>query len=1543
LNPSFIPTLSSSPTQVTLVDVVASGKPVMLSVRWPRQADSARTVEATTIEQLRMQLQTLHEVEQQRRDAEVPAARRTLGKTLWDMLDGPECRLARAMAAAEDQGDPLELVIRLRVEGDLAGLVDHPASAWRWELLSPAAGGHPSAEGRMHLVVQMGDVVPRSTPRVLEHGGLRIVFMACSPQGVQPLLDYEAEEERILRALERPIEERRARVQVVEDGTLAELERRLMHAPADVVHLTGHGVAKPEGPRLFMEDDLGRCDEIAPEDLLRVLKRAAKKPDLVVISSCHSAAGRDGFPSFAAALVAGGMPAVIGWVQPVRDDVATAAAAALYGRLCRGDTPAQAVAFVREQLVEADREDPHPSHAWGTLHLLMRDARGFRVGTLGIEPLPKTTLQGDAHYRYLEVTGGMRVLKEGFIGRRRQLQRLLRVLRTSCDDHGKPLAGAIVLGMKGVGKSCLVGRVTERYAQDYESTSTVVLHGVLDDVTVVRQFSEVARKRCDEVAEAILQRDEPVSWRVQRLLTTRWADDRIVVILDDFEKNLELREDGDAWPLATATAFLEVLVPACQGNRPKLLVTTTASFRALSGQEYALAEVALSSFEPPMLHKLWNRMPEEDREKVSLAAWRELGDRLGRNARVLDWARTLLRGKSPEEVEEVARKAGEAITRWNDGEGPSAERTAELARIYLRTLAMDETRKRLSEDALTFIKRARVYEWPVPKEAFEGLLDGLAIELDRDVTVLQNLGMLEVGEMDGRRAHRVSPLVEPDFDVEDVERWHAVAAAFWERASDRGSVTAPLWYTSMAWVHALQGKCEDVAERCGRRLSMTFYARGMVHANQEFASRHLEVFPNSGEGLLWAGKAAEQWGDLHKGWELYKRGETIAYARNSAMDATWCRIRAEGAIILWKLGRLEEAEQRLKSVVRVSKDLQDQEAYASVLGLLASVQLGRGCLQDALDNHLRALAIKMSIYRSEEHPAVAASLHELAGVLLAQGDIAGARARLLRSIDVWIKFHGTEENPDVATSLHELARVLAAQGDDEGARAHLERSCAIATTVYGTTEHPSIATSLHELALLLVRQGDLVGARSHLERALAIKIKAYGTEVHPYVASSLGELARVLQKQGDLSGARARFERSLAIEMQARGTEEHPNVAAHLWALADVLGAQGDLEGARAHFERSLAILMKVHGTEEHPDVADCLHALACVLEEQGDIIGARARLERSLAIKVKVYGTEEHPDVATTMRVLSGVLKVQGEDEEARAYCDRSLAIRVKVHGTEEHPDVAASMYALASILKQQGMVESARALLERSLAILEQIHGTEGHVTIAATLVALADTLREQGDLGHARGCLERAVAIDIKMHGTHVHSDVASSLRALVGVLEAQGHRDRAVVTYHRVLHIEACIFGTLDQECSAETEASLGLLLLEMDRGEEAFGFLCHAYSVLATQAPTHPAMAVLRQIFGDRPAIHLGYLSRLVLKARHSGGTPPNALVRGLFFMARAGPPLDTVAALFEIIATGQPLPPNPELPEPVATFVRRLLVAAHTIVSARRAADSGAS
>jgi tetratricopeptide (TPR) repeat protein len=1373
------------------VDVIEEAGSGELTLCWVDRGSARRGLPHSEVAQIEARLAAVHAAEAAVQGP-VAGAQQHYGAALLSLLDGPERLLERSLMAASNEDVPLSLVVRLRVSGEVP-LARHRAALWRWELLAAARAG---LERKLQLVVQLGDRDP-GPPRRLEDGGLRVLFLAYSPEGVLPVLDHEVEEERIHLALERAIRDGRARVRTTELGTVEELRQELAARPYHVVHLTGHGVLTQDGPRLVMEDDEGRRRDVSARELLDAFERACSRPELVMISSCHSAGSQAGLPSMAAQLVAGGVRAVVGWSRPVRDDLATQAATDVYEQLCAGKTPAEALALARQRLREVDEQAIIKTHAWSTLSLLTRESGGFRLER-SLPPL-SDAFDTKVTYNWLGTQGGMRVMATGFVGRRRPLQELVHLLRRG-EHHGERKAGATVLGLRGVGKSCLIGRTLDRYRQDFgdpaRELGLVVLHGRIDEAAVHAQMSTQARRWQDDKALATLSdATRPLCERLRWLFEGDWSRRPLVIVLDDFEQNLQAADAGDARIVPDVVELLEVLVPACWSGRPKLLVTTSMSFALPANCAGALVELRLGPFEPATLRKLWSRGQQSgELKQLSPEAWQELAERLGRNARVLDWARSLLGGKTPDEVKALIGKATLELT-WTKAEPPSAEEQDQLARVFLCHIAYEEALGRISEDARRFIERARVYDRAVPARALTGLAEGLSLELDTALPALQNLGLLEAGVLGDGAAYRVSPLVAATLDTDDPKRCHRTAAAFWESVAEHHGFEA----FELAWRHALLAEDQVHADRLGRVVDAALYRAGLYRRSLELAEEHSKRLPRSSFGLRWTG-------DL-----LRLTGRSLREAREKVEQALAIEIELHRtdlhlgsavslhalACILQAQGDLKGARQKLERCLAILAELRGDEVHPDVaasLHTLAGVLQAQGDLKGAREKLEHSLAIQHELRGTDVHPGVAASFHALASVLEDQGDLIGARKCLERSLAIKAELYGTDVHPDVAASLHALASVLHAEGDLSGARERLERSLAILGEIYGTDVHPGAAACLHLLAWVLKGQGDLKGAREKLDHSLVIQAELHGTDVHPGIAASFQVLGSVLRALGDLKGARERLERSLDIQAELYGTDNHPGVAASLHGLAEVLQAQGDLKGAREKLERSLAIQTELHGTELHPDVAASLHALAGVLQEEGDLDGAREKLERSLAIRAAVHRTDAHPEVAASLHALAGVFKARGDLKGAREKLERSLAIKAELHGTDMHPDVAASLHALAGVLQAQGDLKRAREKLERSLAIKAELHGSEVHPEVAASLHELAGVLQDQGDLGGAREKLERSVTIQAELHGTDVHPGVAASLHALARVLHAQGDLTGAREKVERSLAIQAALHGT-----------------------------------------------------------------------------------------------------------------------------------------------------
>lgn len=1476
---------------IQVVDLEFDGS--TLTIRWP--GSSSRIVDDATIARVATQVARLADVEVAaglRRDvvplspalasaSELAVAQRGVGELLYDVLDGPERTLTASLEEVRRDGRPFHLVVRLRTT-HRKSLGRHPALRWPVQLLCSDQG--PLAlEPDVAIALQLGNVdVSRRETVVGDR--LDVLFMAYAPRDVLPVLDYEREEERVLAELEPFIDRGRLILKVAEEGTLQELRRRLKERRYDVVHLVGHGIMTANGPRLLMEAATGDRDDVDADRLLEALRAGQTAPRLLVISSCYSADQPDELPSLAAELILGGVPTVIGWTRPVRDDVAIHAAAVLYERLCSGELAIEAVAGTRRALHRTDEAREEPTHAWATLQMLTARTPGFAIDPT-VAPLRDDSPSSGAAYRMLG--NRISVLTTGFVGRRRELQALGRILRrgrwTSHGSTERAVAGALVLGMKGQGKSCLIARALDRHQQDSDQRGHVVLHGELDARGIVTAFRTAAIGIGDYAAEKTLEDESrTIMARVEKLLRHHWRDRRLAIILDDFEQNLVIPTTGDACLSRIATELLAVLLPACLDESPKVLMTSTARFKLDNALSRALAEIPLGALDGASVRKLWARGQPAELSSLRADEWARLSERFGRNARILDWARQLLAGDVSDEVRTFM--ADDNLSDWK-GQPLDDSKQDALAAAFQRHMALADAETKVGPHAITFVERARVYDVPVPLDALVPLAAGLELPVSLHVAALANLGLLERSGDDGCFLYRVSPLVRHTFRVADGGPWHGVAAEYWWRTARVGEGWQRV-LVMRAWKHALAAKRADIANATADLLGPYLDGEGDYTRSVELAMQHIEVFPSSVAGLNWHGYALYRAGRARDGLAVLERA-LMLIDTNPADSERRLAVTYNVARVLVATNSYGRARPLLEALVDCEEALHPEGSprLALMIYTLAEVLHGQADLSGARAILERALELWQRLRPTEISLHVAAVLHLLAEVVSSQGDLAGARAHFERSLHILRTIRGGDIHPDVGAALHSLGRVLHAQSDLAGARAHFEQSEAILRGVHGTEDHPNIAACHHELGRVLLSAGDLVGARTNLERSLAIKRRLHGpdepldlaatlvalggvflaqkdarsarthiehalaihrrihgTDRHPDVAVCLHELGRVLRAQGDVGGARARLEEALAIHHIIHGNVAHPHIAAALHELGGIHLALGERAVAREYLERALAMLRDVHGDNPHGDVAVCLHELGSLAYADEDCATARELFDQSLTLKRRIHGDDAHLDIAASLQGLARVLVDQGHLAQARAHVDRSIAIEQALLGNEHDPRRAAGLVVRARVLTAQRDLAGARSDLERALALLEAVHGASDHREVAAVLTQLGDVLLQQGDYGGAGTAIDRSLAMKRRMHGTDDHVSIALSLRELGRVLLAQNQPKEARVSLEAALDIL--------RKQSASKRASIAHVLRELARALLVLGDLA------AARTRIDEALSLLGQIHGtvDHPDI-----------------------------------------------------------------------------------------
>jgi hypothetical protein len=668
---------------------------------------------------------------------------RDLGTKLATFLDGDERWLTPILEY------PHGTTLRITAEQRLRHLP--------WELLS-ADDSYLAVAGRAPLlpVRAIGTNATLNAPVAPGNRPLRVLFMATSPEGVEPVLSYEAEEAAILAATLRTGTE----LVVEESGTvegLRFLSRDYGEGYFDVLHLSGHAIVSKDGqPTFIAEDELGALTGASADQIASAM--AGHWPRLVFVSGCLTADSPEGgaFPSMSESLVRAGAPTVLGWALPVGDISATEFAAQLYRTLADGEPIDRAIVEARRHLYAGKRANWHLLRVYADKTPLAPMVTPLNTkGRARIQTRPADQEFLDPQTQLSRVAS-----RAAFVGRRRVIQRCLRTLK---QPHGADgAAQALVLhGMGGLGKSSLASRLLERTPTHQRA----VWYGRVD-LTKFRELTAKVRfPTLDQQIEAtkLLDNDQaPLAVRLRYLLDGPLEQTPCLFVFDDFEDG-NLHERDGRHVLSTEMAeILPALLTAIRetGSPSRVIITSRYRFPAPAATTIVVESLeTLSTIEQSKkITNLPNLRPGSPidptiRERAIQAA--------AGNPRLLDWL-DLIAADTTLDVH--------ALITAVENEADRFRRETILAKKLLSSQT-PELQKMLA--------KVNVVELPVPAETVYAIHDHP--DATRHIERAAQLGLLEQGtdpETHQPRYHVsnvLRPLIRPL--ITDDEYTQACAAA----------------------------------------------------------------------------------------------------------------------------------------------------------------------------------------------------------------------------------------------------------------------------------------------------------------------------------------------------------------------------------------------------------------------------------------------------------------------------------------------------------------------------------------------------------------------------------------------------------------------------------------------------------------------------------------------------------------------------------------------------------------------------------------------
>ena len=535
------------------------------------------------------------------------------------------------------------------------------------------------------------------------------------------VLDPERELQNILDAVEPAQRLENVEVRILEVGHPKVIGDAIRRDAYHVLHLSCHGLPG----QLELEDEDGRAVRVTAQQLLDPIRDAGRPLPMVFLNTCHGGVHEGEAASFAEDLLRAGVPCVVAMQASVTDRYASQLALEFYkGLVADGESllPSRALARARgvletarqaEALRSGSTFETPPEYASAALFVAGEERPLADFGR-NKEPLRMTPVH--------ELAGPVPQLKvDELIGRRKELRLLLRALR----DPQRQYAGVVLTGIGGSGKSALAGRAMQRLTEEGWLVAACVGRFDLTECAMAIGMALAQSGRAKSpVTDMLLQSglDDRIRFK---LLTQILETERVVLVLDDFEQNLDL--GGGTFLDPDVAEHLMELARAARTGR--LLLTCRYP---VPGTESYLKRVPIGPLSAAEIRKMIFRLPAL--REASAPELSRVLRAIGGHPRLLEFLDALMndgRGRLPhvtERLRVIAQQHGLDLEGKGDPQS-NGERFAEQLATALQVGARDVFLTELlniarAEGIEEAALQAGCSNLPVPPEGLARMLAG---------------------------------------------------------------------------------------------------------------------------------------------------------------------------------------------------------------------------------------------------------------------------------------------------------------------------------------------------------------------------------------------------------------------------------------------------------------------------------------------------------------------------------------------------------------------------------------------------------------------------------------------------------------------------------------------------------------------------------------------------------------------------------------------------------------------------------------------------
>lgn len=1432
------------------------------------------------------------------------AAYLRLGQTMGNrFLAGPVGELLEAeLADADRQNAALHIALEVTGERELQDLP--------WQTLCLPGQDEPLI---MHPRTHLYHFVPGlgSTPTMSIPGPLRILAVIASPEsGAGELLDYEAELDRLLQAVDPARREERAKVRVLDFGSAVAIRAALNEDRYHILHIscqvsdgnlileTEDGLPEPVDARRFASDVLVP-DQGVP---LVVLGGSAAVPEPDTDFSGTA------LPRVARGLLAHGVPAVLTMASDGDDRGAIRLASSFYRSLAsRQDAPdpLAALSEARRQLertpAAASPDDPGPDRAsWWRPALYLRTQPGplfdRGAGTTGSDPVASSPSRGNAAGRGTD----------DFVGRRGDLRKLLRTLR-----NDEP--AAVIYGIGGMGKTSLAHRLIAALGD--EADLVLFVRGRTTPTEILQELGSRLRSVClirrlgedDPLARIARQlRDPQQDWDDQLPLVEDLVLPyvSVLLVLDEAEQNMRDAEPAEvtrAVPSKLTDPELAAFIDRWTGLSPNARLLVTSRYpMALPAR--VLDRMTLHHLGPlsrAETQKLMWRLPGLDALE-SADRDRAYAD-VGGHPRALEYVDSLLRGH-PARFRDMAARMEEAL-RARGIADPSAwvaqgprnfdQALAETVTLVVNDVLVDRLLTRLQSFplALRLFTAASVFRTPVAAAGLNwAVAESLELVSDpaREARVTDAYEQLAEAQRSGS-GMVLKDLRLPPAQLSQLERDMALRGRPAERAGLPRAIETLLDMSLLAEVpESQQDEAHYLVHRWTARglqylietgLTGLVESADLTAAHQRAAAYYewrVDIWPDAVDDLLEARYHRQEAGEGQAAAALTVRAAAILFRRgafsllrrlatesrpNPASQAD----RTEGELLYWQ-SRAAQAQGELTAAERLAREALGRaeergdlwwttvwsERLASIAAERSEYDTAWGAYQTALD-----------LAREKRDAVIEARCYQGFGaVAIAQGNDEEAERWSRGALNHCspIRIFAQEMLIKGLRQLRDLAR---ARGDMRNAE-RLVLDCSERQAEYHDLEQIAGRSQL-QIGELSLRRNDLESAQTAFEAAQKIAGRSRDWVMLKDCHLQLG---RTWQRQGMLSRARHSYQRYINA---ADDMGDRPGTVDCYHQMGELDAAVDDHHGAIAWHQRALELAEQLRQprllAEAHRQLGRTYLAL-------GDTDKARDAFRQSQQIGEEIRNSQ----VIVSSKL--GLAEVELHTGQLAAAEQVYRECRAMAREAHDQADMAQGLMGLATIARRRGDYDDSAHLFDQAREIAAKMGNQPAELDCLTELGITA----EQGPA--------RADAADYYQQALELAGDIQDSLKAAdlcrrlgnlpagfdikmawyrqaAATYETVGHRSAATDLWLQIGQVAAgydldeavrCCRRALDLTGDGEVSALTVVILLELVRCARKAGD--HAVAWRTWQSAAQHANVVQRTDLLAMTAEEGGLISQL---------------------------------------------------------------------------------